>query len=299
MSWVLLAILSAVFLGIYDLVKKSAVRENAVLPVLFFSVVTGAVVWLPFLVWSIVDPTTVPSFAAPVSRISVKEHLWLFLKSCISAASWISGYFALKHLPLSIASPIRATSPLWTILVAVLILGEAPAPWQWAGIFIILTAFYAFSLVGKLEGIHFHRDKWVGFMFLSALLSSASALYDKQLLQRMAFPAATVQCWFSLYLVVVLAPFYLLWKKGVWPTNRFEWRWSIPLIGLSLLVADYLYFSALNQGGALISVISPLRRASILITFLGGILLFGEKNWKPKAVCIVVLLGGVVLLYVK
>lgn len=299
MSWVLLAILSAVFLGIYDLLKKSAVRENAVLPVLFFSVVTGALVWAPFLIWSIAAPSTVPSFAANVSQISAQQHFWLFLKSCISAASWISGYFALKHLPLSIASPIRATSPFWTILIAVLFLGESPAPWQWVGVITILTAFYAFSLVGKLEGIHFHRDKWVGFMFLSALLSSVSALYDKQLLQRLAFPAATVQCWFSVYLVVVLAPFYLLWKKGVWPTNRFEWRWSIPLIGLSLLVADYLYFSALNQGDALISVISPLRRASIIITFSGGIVLFGERNWKPKAVCVAVLLVGVLLLYAK
>jgi drug/metabolite transporter (DMT)-like permease len=299
MSWVLLAILSAVFLGIYDLVKKSAVRDNAVLPVLFFSVVTGAAVWLPFLMWSIWSADTVPEFAASVSHISAQQHFWLFLKSCISAASWIFGYFALKHLPISVAGPIRSTSPVWTILIAVLFLGESPAFWQWAGVLIILAAFYAFSLVGKLEGIHFHRDKWVGFMFLSALLSSASALYDKQLLQKLAFPAATVQCWFSIYLVVVLAPFYVLWKKGVWPTNRFEWRWSIPLIGLSLLAADYLYFSALNQSDALISVISPLRRASIILTFFGGIILFGEKNWKPKAVCVAVLLIGVLLLYAK
>lgn len=297
MSWVLLAILSAIFLGFYDLLKKSAVHGNAVLPVLFFSVVTGATVWLPLLIWSVANPETVPTFAAPVASISGGQHLLLALKSCISAASWISGYFALKHLPLSIASPIRATSPVWTILIAVLVLGESPAPWQWIGVIVILSAFYAFSLVGKLEGIHFHRDKWVGFMFLSALLSSASALYDKHLLQQMAFPAATVQCWFSIYLVVVMAPIYMLWRRGTWSRSPFKWRWSIPLIGLSLLAADYLYFSALNQSDALVSVISPLRRASIIITFFGGIILFGEKNWRPKAVCVAVLMIGVLLLY--
>ncbi|HAV61891.1 MAG TPA: hypothetical protein DCY13_05960 [Verrucomicrobiales bacterium] len=296
MSWILLSICSALFLGVYDLLKKSAMRGNAVLPVLFFGVIAGALVWLPLLSMSRLAPESLPTSWLFVEPASAREHLLLLFKSVIAASAWVTGYFALKHLPVSIASPIRATSPVWTILVAVLFLGESPSPGQWIGMLVILAAFYAFSLVGRLEGIQFHRDKWVGWMFVSALLSSASALYDKHLLQGAGFSAATVQCWFSLYLVVVLAPFYLMWRRGLWLRNEFSWRWSIPLIGLSLLVADFLYFTAIEQEGALISVISPVRRASVVVTFLGGILLFGEKNWRLKALCIVALMAGVALL---
>ncbi len=296
MSWIVLSIISALLLGFYDLAKKHALKENAVLPVLFFGIVTSALIWLPFIFWSHSSPASFPSVQFLVVSITPQEHLLLFLKSALVGASWIFGYFALKNLPLSIAGPIRATSPLWTILLAVCLMGEAPSPWQWGGISIVLGAFYAFSFVGKLEGIRFHRDKWVGYMLIATLLGACSAIYDKFLLQNAALQPATVQAWFSLYLVVVMLPFYLLWRRSTWQRSPFQWRWSIPLIGVFLLLADFLYFTAIAQEGALIAVISPIRRCAVVVTFLGGIFLHKEKNFGPKAVCIVFLLAGIVLI---
>ncbi|MGB0417102.1 MAG: EamA family transporter [Coraliomargarita sp.] len=299
MSWVLLSIASALLLGLYDLAKKHALKENAVLPVLFFGILTSGLVWFPFIVWSGLSPDSYPIRLFRVDTIGASAHLLLFLKSALVASSWIFGYFALKHLPLSIASPIRATSPLWTILLAVLLMGEQPNLWQWLGIGIVLAAFYAFSFVGKLEGIHFTRDKWVGFMIAATLIGACSAIYDKFLLQHIGLHAATVQAWFSVYLVVVMLPFYLLWRNGAWRRSVFHWRWSIPLIGLLLLAADFLYFTAISQEDALISVISPIRRAAVIVSFAGGILLHKEQNLRPKALCISVLLVGIILVKMK
>lgn len=299
MSWVLLSIASALFLGVYDLAKKHALKDNAVLPVLFFGTVAGAVVWTLLIIWQVLAPVHFPLEFLRITPIPLVDHLRLFLKSGLVGASWIFGYFALKHLPLSIASPIRATSPLWTILLAVLLFAERPTYWQWLGVTTVLGAFYAFSFVGKLEGIRFHKDKWVGFMLIATLLGACSAIYDKYLLQTVRMEPATVQAWFSIYLVVALYPFYLLWLKGAWPRGIFHWRWSIPMIGLLLLIADMLYFTAVAQEDALIAIISPIRRASVLITFLGGILFYQEKNFRAKAICIFVLLGGICLLYLK
>jgi len=296
MSWLLLSILSALVLGAYDLTKKAAVQDNAVPPVLFFSVLTGALVWLPFLIWSHGAPGSFPSERFLVVGMSGQEHLLILLKAALVSSSWIFNYFAVKHLPVSIASPIRSTSPLWTILVAVTLMEESPSLHQWVGIVVILGAFYAFSIVGKLEGIHFHRDRWVGFMVVATLIGSFSALYDKYLLQTRGMGAATVQCWFSIYLVVVLFPFSMLWRAGRFGSREFRWRWTIPMIGLTLLVADFFYFVAIGQEDALISVISPLRRCAVLVTFLGGMALYGEKNFRPKLACIVVILLGVLLL---
>ena len=299
MPWVFLSICSALFLGFYDLAKKHAVKDNAVLPVLFFGVVTSAVIWFPFILWSHLDPGSYPSKTFLVVPLDWTDHLLLLAKSALVGASWVFGYFAVKHLPISIAAPIRATSPLWTVLLAVLMMSERPSGWQWLGVAIVLLAFYAFSFVGKLEGIRFHKDKWVGFMLIATLLGACSALYDKYLLQNAALEPATVQAWFSVYLVVVLFPFFLGWLKELWPRGQFEWRWSIPFIGILLLVADFLYFTAITHEDALISVISPIRRAAVIVTFVGGITLYKEKNFGPKAVCIAVLLGGIALLYLK
>lgn len=299
MSWILLSLCSALFLGLYDLAKKHALKENAVLPVLFFSIVTSALIWAPFILWSVLSPNSYPSDRFLIPIIPIASHGLLFLKSALVAASWIFGYFALKHLPISIASPIRATSPLWTILLAVSLMGEMPEAWQWLGIVIVIAAFYSFTLVGKLEGIHFTKNKWVGFMITATLLGACSALYDKYLLQNAQLEPATVQAWFSVYLLIVMLPFYWLWRRGAWSRGIFEWRWSIPLIGILLLSADFLYFTAIAQEGALISVISPIRRASVVITFCGGILIHKEKNFKPKAICLLFLLGGIILLNLK
>lgn len=296
MSWLFLSLLSALFLGIYDLVKKAGVRENAVPPVLFFSVLASAGVWMPFLLWSYGSPDTYPSARFFVEVMSRGEHLLILAKSALVALSWVFNYFAVKNLPLSVASPIRATSPLWTILLAVLLFHERPSPTQWLGMLIVLSGFYVFSFVGKMEGIHFHRDRWVGFMIVATLIGSASALYDKYLLQTRAMDPATVQCWFSIYLAVVLAPLYLYWRSGQMGDDPFEWRWSVPMIGVTLLVADFLYFLALGSPEALISVVSPLRRCAVLITFIGGMVTYKEKNFRPKLGCILVILLGVGLL---
>ena len=296
MSWFLLTVLSGCFLGVYDLAKKSAVHENAVTPVLFCSVLLAAAVWAPWVGWSAVSPETIPWDIFRVSSLGFSQHLYLLAKSALVGSSWGFAYVALKHLPISIASPIRATAPLWTILIATIWMQERPSGWQWLGIALILGSFYAFSFVGKLEGIHFHRDKWVGCMLAATLLAAGSALYDKFLLQRLQFDAATVQAWFSLYLVIVMLPFFLRWWLFQRREAPFQWRTAIVVIGVTLLLADFLYFSAVRQEGALISLISPLRRTSIVVSFAGGIRYFGERNFRLKGACIAVLLLGIFLL---
>jgi transporter family protein len=296
MIWMLLSLCSAVFLGFYEIAKKASLKENAVPPVLFFNVLTAAALWLPLILCSQLFPAGIPAGFLRVETLTGTGHVLLFMKSLIAGSSWIFASFALKHLPMSIAAPIRASSPFWTITIAVLFLSERPDMWQWVGICIILISFYVFSLVGRKEGIHFHRNRWVGFMVIATLLGACSALYDKYLLQNCQMHAATVQAWFSVYLVLVMTPLVTHWYLKGRVSTPFHWRWSIPMIAILLLISDFLYFSAIEAPGGLISVISPLRRTSIVIAFIAGIRIYGEKNPVPKAICIVSLLVGVCVL---
>ena len=203
MNWVVEILLSAFFLGVYDLCTKQAVRANAVAPVLFFSTLTGAAVWTVLLLIQSAHPGWLPP-SLVTDPLTWKQHLQLVLKSAIVAASWVGTYFALKHLPLSLGAPIRATSPLFTLLGAILILGERPTFWETIGILTTLAAFVGLSLAGAREGVHFHRNRWFWFLIAGVLFGAVSSLYDKYLLGTLKFSVPTVQCWFSIYLVIFL-----------------------------------------------------------------------------------------------
>ena len=291
MTWIEASLVSALFLGVYNLCIKHAIRDNAVLPVLFFSTLTGATVWTSLLLVQVAHPGLLPA-SLVTDRLTGVQHFQLLLKSAIVTASWIFTYFGLKHLPLSLGSPIRATTPLWTLGGALLILGERPDGMQLLGVITTLLAFFGLSLAGRLEGVHFHRDKWVGFLLAGTMLGAVSSLYDKYLLASAHFSVPTVQCWFSIYLVVLFMPFAIGWKRRWWVRGEFHWRWTIPIIALSLLVADYVYFWALRQPGALVSVVMSLRRANTLVAFSGGLLLFRERsNWQKILAVLGILLG--------
>lgn len=294
-SWLLLSIGSALLLGFYDYLKKSALRDNAVMPVLFGSVAASALVWIPFAVWSVISPATLPHPFFDVARIDAREHVLLFLKAALVGSSWLLGYHGLKSLPLSIATPIRATGPLWTIALAVLFFHESPTARQWAGVALILVSFFAFSLVGRLEGIHFHRNKGVFLMIGATLLGAVSALYDKFLLQAAAIAPSAVQAWFTIDLALLLVPAVILSHRAPNP-HPFRWHWAIPVIGLTLLAADILYFVAISRPDALISLISPVRRSSVIVSFLLGIFLFRERHLGAKGLCVIGIIGGVLLL---
>ena len=294
MPWLAATLLSALFLGGYELFTKHAVRDNAVLPVLFFSNVCSAGVWTLLMGAHRLLPAWLPA-SLTVAPLTPWQHGLLALKSALVAASWVATYFAVKHLPVSISSPIRATGPIWTLFGALAVLAERPTRLELLGIAVTLASFVALSFAGRREGIHFHRDKWIGWLVAGTVLNGISALYDKYLLGRAGFSPATVQAWFSIYLVLLFLPLAVGWKRRWWPRHEFHWRWSILLISLSLLVADFVYFGALRDPAALISVVASLRRASMLVAFAGGLLFFGERNGRQKLPPVLGVLAGIVL----
>ena len=294
MNWVAATLLSAFFLGLYDLCTKQSVRDNAVTPVFFFSTLTGALVWLGLLAVDVLHPGWLPATLV-TDPLTWRQHLQLLLKSAVVAISWVGTYYALKHLPLSLGAPIRATSPLLTLFGAIVFLGERPNWLETVGVLTTLASFVGLSIVGAKEGVHFHRNKWFWFLLGGNLFGAASALYDKYLLGTVHFSVPTVQCWFSVYLVLLFTPFTLGWKLRLWPRNEFAWRWSIPFIALALLVADYAYFWALSHADALVAVVMSLRRASTLVAFAGGVFLFKEVNGWKKLPAVLGILAGIML----
>jgi bacterial/archaeal transporter family protein len=298
MHWAWLSLLSALLLGCYDVCQKHALRGNPVLPVLLVSTATNAVVWGALLMGQTIAPELCPALLR-VPALGLLGHVQLLFKSLIVASSWLCSYLAVKHLPISLAAPIRATSPLWTLAAALVFLGERPSWLQLLGVLTTLLSFFGLSLVGRLEGVHFHRDRWVGFMVLATLLAAASGLYDKLLLGRLGLAPATVQAWFSIYLLVLFAPLASVWwwrrRSSRDDAEAFELRLSMPALALFLLAADFAYFWALSDPAGLVSLVASIRRGATLIAFAAGVLLFKEPNGLKKLGPVLGVVLGIVL----
>jgi transporter family protein len=297
--WLYLGVFSALFLGFYDISKKHSLRHNAVLPVLLYSCLTATVIFIPFIVLSYTHPDLLINkglYIPPVTTFT--GHWHLFLKSLIIYIAWILSYSALKHLPISIATPIGASAPLWTLIGAVIIFHEHPNSVQYLGLAVMIASYYLYSIIGSKEGIRFSRDKWVAFIFAATLMGTLSGLYDKHLIQTLNYHPLTVQAWFFVYLVVLFIPTLLItnWKQLGGPKIPFIWRWSIPLIGIFLIIADFAYFKALTYTGSLVSMLATLRCSCVVISFLGGIILFNELRPGYKAVALTGVLAGTFLI---
>ncbi len=296
--WVLLALASALFLGVYEVFKKLGVHRNAVIPVLCISTLTSSLIFLPITIGSFFFTDFFKSIELFVPEINLTQHALIFLKSMIVVSSWVMAFYAVKNLPMTIVSPIRATGPIWTLLGAIVIFNERLNTLQWVGVTITLVFFYMLSTAGKSEGINFSANKWVFLIMAGTFLGAVSGLYDKYLMRRIDRMA--VQAWFSFYQVVILFPVLVLtrWRLPQEERTPFRWRWSIPLIGVFLVVADYLYFNSLSYADSMVSVVSALRRGGAVISFVVGAIVFKENNILLKALYLAGIMIGILLISV-
>lgn len=316
MAWVVLGLLAGLVLGTYDFLTKIALRETGVLAVVVASSVLGACLWMPLL--GVPGGGAVAQALAPLglhpASLAWHAHALLLPKSLMMVATWVLSYYAVKALPLSISAGVRASGPVWTALGAIVLLGEHLSAWQWAGLAVSMLSYLAFSLIGQKEGIRFSRDGWVLCMVAATLLSSANALYDKHIVAQLRLDLAAVQAWSAVQrsvLALCLLPWVVpsmarrLGGRGLrrgWSGGYVAWRamwpkvWPVVAIAVAYVVAEYIYLAAVQVEGAMISVISVLRRTNLVMVFGLSAWLLQERFIRHKTVAMAGVLAGIALM---
>ncbi len=295
--WIPLVIASAVFLGLYDVCKKTSLKENAVLAVMVISSGMSLLMFAPLLIDSVCGFGWFAGTMFETPKTNAHNQMYIILKAFIVESSWLCNFWAMKYLPISIVGPVRSSAPAWTLLGAVLILGERLNAWQWLGAAIILTCLYLYARSGRKEGISFSHNKFAFLLIAGTLIGAASALYDKYLLRTIEMDRMEMQAWFSFYQFLIAAILAaVIWYPHREKTDKFQFRISIPLVGVLLTVADFLYFYGLSHPEAMIGIVSLIRRSNVVISFLAGAVLFHEKNILQKSLILCGVLAGVAVL---
>lgn len=289
--WITLALVSAFCLGCYDISKKESLKGNNVLAVLFLNTLFCALLMSPVILSGLAkgdygfgnDPAA---------------HGLIAIKALIVLGSWTLGYFSIKHLPLTIASPIGASRPVMVLVGAMLIFGERLNAWQWAGVLLGFASLFLITRVGSREGFSLRASRWLWMSVGAAVLGAVSALYDKYLLR--SYPPLQVQAWYSLYQLLMMGTVFLILMKSATATDsgRFTWRWTILLISIFLTVADIAYFHALSLPGSMIAVVSMIRRGSVVVSFFYGVVILAERDVKAKIIDLAILIVGLACLVI-
>lgn len=294
--WLILAFLSALLLGFYDVAKKQALRDNSVPAVLLLNTFFSSLIFLPSIVSTLSGGGWFDVTAYRIPLGTLHDHILVALKAVIVLSSWAFGYYGIKHLPITIVGPINATRPVMVLIGALLIFGERLNALQWIGVGLAVFSLFMLSRAGRREGIDFSHNVWIVCVAAAALLGAASGLYDRYLMQRLE--PIFVQGWYNLYqtiiMIVVMTLMRLLDSRSA---ARFHWSWAIPMISILLTAADMAYFVALSDTDAMISVVSMIRRGSVVVSFACGALLFRERNLKAKALDLALIIIGMVFLY--
>ena len=301
--WLILAFVSATMLGFYDTSKKASLKDNAVLPVLLLNTIFSTIIFSPFIIdyiggfgWFNGTFLDTAPFSGDLSSTR-KAHLLVILKAFIVLSSWICGYFGLKHLPLTIVGPINATRPVLVLVGAMLIFGERLNTYQWIGVMLAIASIFLMSRAGKKENIDFKSNKWIWCVGLATLMGVISGLYDKFIMK--SLNPMFVQSWFNFYQMIIMTAICgLLWYPKRRQTTPFQWRWTIPLISIFICIGDFAYFTSLNDPDSLISVVSLVRRSSVIISFACAVIFFKERNLKAKLLDLALLLAGMAFIWI-
>lgn len=327
--WLLLAFMSAAFLGLYDTAKKASLRDNAVLPVLLLNTIFSTIIFSPFLLdyvlgteWFAGTPfdtaatqpldtqqithnacspggagITINSLSSSYLDEPFSAHLKVILKAFIVLSSWIMGYFGLKHLPLTLVGPINATRPVLVLVGAMLIFGERLNGYQWTGVALAILSIYMMSRAGKKENIDFGNNKWIWCVAGATIMGAVSGLYDKYIMK--SLNPMFVQSWFNFYqMLIMLVICGTLWYPKRHQGTPFRWSWAIPLISIFICIGDFAYFTSLNDPESMISVVSLVRRSSVLISFACGAIIFKERNLRAKALDLALIIIGMVFIWI-
>ena len=310
--WIILSFVSALCLGCYDISKKIALRENRVIDVLTLSVCISTVLLSVPWVLSRVCPETMTATPFFVPQLDLAAHGLVVVKSMIVLSSWVFAYISLKHLPLSVVSPMQATRPMWTLVGALLLFGERLNGWQWLGVSLAIGTVFVFSFRNKQtirNTRHTPAGRYYVALALAILIGACSGLYDKYLMR--SYDHNAVQVYYTFYQALMMVGVWVIdrglrmkkeqanWAKkeqAKWGLELKGAWWVIGLISVFLIISDNVYMLALRDPDSLIAVVSTIRRGGAVIGFAYGLLFLKEEDPWKKVACMVGILAGLICL---
>ncbi len=213
---------------------------------------------------------------------------WLLIRGIAGTIALTIFFYTIHEIPLAIAIVVQNLSPIFTVILAMILLKERVLALQW---FFIILSFAGVGLIAldqfissdhEFEQISFF---WLGMGLISAFVAGIAYVAimklrttDAPIVIVMYFPMVAIP------LMIVFCFFEFTMPRGI------EWL-LLLIVGVFTQFAQVYMTKALHEGAA--ATITPFKYLGIIYAFIVGLFFFGEKLSLLVEVGIAIVLIGV------
>ena len=283
--WIALAAAYGLLKGIRDVIKKVALKKSSTIEVLFFYTLLSFVFVLP---WS-------GEAVAMLSGKSAGYLALIALKSFVIYIAWICSFKAIEHLPIGFYGLMDMSRVIITSLLSLLILGEAMSFEKAIGMVLVLDGLLMVNMSktvrgGGGAGIPI---KYTLLVLVSCCMNSCSEIFDKWFMRpETGITTGQLQFWYMFFLTAMYFIHIIIRRIRLDWTMLWKNYW-IPILAVLFVIGDKCLFIA-NQTGDVIPM-TLLKQCAVMVTILGGKVVFKEKNILFKLLCAVVIICGILI----
>ena len=278
--WIALVSVFGILKGFRELVKKKALEKSSAVEVLFFYTFVSFLFVLP-------EAKNAASmnmvFLAPV-----------FLKSLVIFIAWICAFNAITKLPIGLYGIMDMSRVIFATLLGIAVLGEALTLRKAAGMAVVLAGLLLVNLKKSENELKSGSGsgKFIALTLISCFLSACSELLDKVLMQ--SLNSGQLQFWYMLFLTALYLGYMLIKRMKIDFRMIFKNYWVI-ILSLLFVIGDRALFIACADENSSVTAITLIKQCSVLVTIIGGRIMFRETKTKQKLLCAAIIIAGIML----
>ncbi|MFA5133290.1 MAG: DMT family transporter [Patescibacteria group bacterium] len=223
------------------------------------------------------------------------------ITAVLNAIATILFLKAVTNVDLSLATPILALTPVFSLFSSYIILGESPRFLGAAGVLIVTLGLIILSHRHNQKNdfaieAETKKEKWgLAFLILVSLIYSVSSNYDKVVAQNSPFPFGSAYVSSLIGLIIFCVGFIKGDCRILQNKKKF---FKSFLLGALFIIASLVWFKALLGGLVVYSL--AIKRTSVLIGVIYGYIWFKEKKIGQRfAGALVILIGLIFIIFFK
>ena len=285
MTWLFMAVLSALFAGLTSILAKCGIRKtNSDVAMALRTIVVLLFSWIMVLVVG-----SLPT----ITSISTKSLIFLVLSGFATGASWICYFKALAMGDVNKVVPIDKSSTILTVLLAIICFGETDnLPVKLSGTALLAVGIFLMIEKKKAE-THEEKRSWMIYAVLAAVFAALTSILAKMGISGVESNLGTairtcvvlIMAWIVVFIQGKQKQFTSLDKKELL---------FIALSGVATGASWLCYYYAIQKG--IVSVVVPIDKLSIIVSVAFSYFVFKERLSKKALFGLLLMVGGTLIM---
>ena len=280
--YIFFVFLSALFLGAYEVLKKISLKRSSVYEVLFFYCLSGFLISLIFINDAI--------------DVSFNEILFVLLKSAVIVINWLLVAKCMQKLDVGIVVGFSLLNTVLVVFGSSLFFNEVITWLHFVSLLFIGAGIILITLLERKQNDKKIKNNYLYIILLiiGSVLGACSGLLDKYMLNVKGVKPTAVLVWFLFFNTLIYGVIYLIKNKKIeW--KKIKENYWMSLTGIAIAASDIVYYYAIIMDGAQISLISILRKSSVIVATILASVFLKEKYLLKKLGLLLIMLIGISL----